>query len=80
MASERKGKLLGAGLRLDVGITHMPAPMGVEANNVEFRPEGSISKRPGLQRFSLVAMGAPVMCFLEAGGVYVTAAGDVDAR
>jgi hypothetical protein len=80
LASEQKGKLAGAGLRLDLGITHMPAPVGLEANNVEFRPEGSISKRPGLQRFSLVAMGAPVTCFLEAGGVYLTAAGNVDAR
>lgn len=58
----------------------MPAASALQSVNVEFRPEGAISKRPGLQRFSLVAMGAPVTCFLEAGGMYLTAAGDVDAR
>jgi len=80
LASERAGRLAGAGLRLDLGPTRIPHPAAVEAVNVEFRPEGSISKRPGLQRFSTIAMGAAVMCFLEAGGTYLTAAGDVDAR
>jgi hypothetical protein len=58
----------------------MPAGSGVEAVNVEFRPEASISKRPGLQRFLTISMGAPVTCFLEAEGLYLTTAGDVDAR
>jgi hypothetical protein len=81
LATDQVDRLGAAGLRLDLGPTRLPAGSATIAVNASLDTGNAISKRPGYRRFNLLAMAAPVLCFLEIDDKYVSvAAGDVDAR
>ncbi len=75
---ESLARLESATLHLRTAITRLPPYSGVVADNVEFYPRATISKRPGFRRRVDEQLGQPITAYVEMDNKELLVGVDVD--